>query len=103
MKLKFWKRVPPETQTELEALRSKVAEYAGKIVLLEKRHETTMRTWSRHTRILLGLECPTCGADIVAWREQLHEEHHCPQKQPDMSFYTCYKEEMLGKEKKVNE
>ena len=21
--------------------------------------------------------CPVCGADTVAWKEQLHEEHHC--------------------------
>ena len=23
--------------------------------------------------------CPNCGADMDAWREQLHEEHKCPQ------------------------
>ena len=81
MNWKFWKlHIPIETQTELIDLRAKVAEYAGKIEELNKRYETTMQMWSRHARILLGLECPNCGANIMAWREQLHEEHHCPQK-----------------------
>lgn len=83
MRLKFWERqprIPIETMTELIDLRAKVSEYTEKISLLQERRETTMQMWSRHARILLGLECPVCGCDIVAWREQLHEEHHCPQK-----------------------
>lgn len=78
MNWKFWQWVPPEAQQEIEALRAKVAEYAEKIDELQKRHETTMKMWARHARILLGLECPSCEADLIAWREQLHEEHHCP-------------------------
>lgn len=74
-------------------MRAKVAEYAEKIEGLEKRHELTMQMWSRYARILLGLECPVCHADIVAWREAFHEEHHCPLKIPHDSLITELKKE----------
>lgn len=81
---KFWKGIPPETQQEIEALRAKVAEYAAQILELQERHEMTMKMWSRHTRILLGLECEKCGANLIAWREEMHEEHHCPDAKIDV-------------------
>jgi len=52
MSWKFWQRVPPEAQQEIEALRAKVAEYAEKYTQLETKHKLFIELGLAYFRLL---------------------------------------------------
>jgi len=87
-----WVEEPINPTEELEALRSKVAEYAKMYTALEAKYDMFLRLALRFVRVQSGLECPVCGCDKANYREMLGEDCGCQVNDP-LGFYSCYKEE----------